>query len=331
MLKKYLFTVLFIFCSVLYLQAQNKENVIKYLPKNYSKIGDIDYTNYLQKAINNESEVILPNFPIRINSKGLTLKSNFKLIFQRNSSLLLIPNNQSSYQIINLVNLTNVTIQNPTIVGDRANHLGSKGEWGMGIKILSSSNIRIVNPNISNCWGDAIYIGRSSSGKSYSEKISVVGGELNWNRRNGISIISGKDIYIQNLLIKNTNGTNPMAAIDLEPNSSDELLYNINLLNIKTINNKIDGIKIVFHKLLKQNNVLINISNHYDHGSQNPLTIVGNDSVQNKLTGLINYKNPKWSNSSSNIRIQRKISKNLIFSMDKVDINGVFFTKKIKL
>ncbi|WP_346986124.1 hypothetical protein [Chryseobacterium sp. POE27] len=177
--------------------------------------------------------------------------------------------------------------------------------------------------------GDGIYIGRNATGVSYSSRINVSQGILNNNRRNGISIISGKDIIVENVTIKNTNGTNPMAGIDLEPNLPDEFLYNINLNNISTINNKIDGIKIVFHKLVNSSNILININKHNDIGSPNPLTVVGYD-YDTKAKGILNYSSAKW-NNNKNIRIQRKLSKDIDLNIQKIDINGRLYNKNINI
>lgn len=311
--------------------VQEASNILKYLPVNYSLKGDMDYTKELQKALNENKTVVMPNFPIAINYNGLTLQNDSKITFQNNSKLIILSNSQTNYQALLVKNANNVTIINPVLIGDRDSHIGSSGEWGMGINILSSSNITITNPKISKFWGDGIYIGRNQGSIAYCNTIKISGGILDNNRRNGISIISGKDITIDNMTIKNTNGTNPMAGIDLEPNLNDEYLYNINLNNIKTINNKVDGIKVVFHKLTNKNNILVNIDNHMDQGSQNPLTLVGVDNKNgNSFGGILNYTNPKWSNSNSNIRVQRNLPSDLKLNINKVNINGKMLNKSIK-
>ncbi|MFP7655875.1 hypothetical protein [Chryseobacterium proteolyticum] len=310
---------------------QDSSNIIKYLPGNYSTTGTVDYTNELQKAFNENKDILMPNFPIAVNFSGLSVKSDSKITFQSGSKLIVLPNSNAKYQALLIKNINNVKIINPVLVGDRDQHTGTTGEWGMGINILSSSNITIVNPKIKNFWGDAIYIGRNENSISYCNTIKVTGGILDNNRRNGISIISGKDITVSNMIIKNTNGTSPMAGIDLEPNLKDELLYNINLNNITTINNKIDGIKVVFQKLTDQNKVLINIDNHNDQGSPNPLTLVGLENVNNdKLSGVLNYTNPKWNNMNSKVKVQRALSPNLKLNINQVNVNGKMLNKSIK-
>ena len=310
---------------------QDRSNIINYFPKNFSKNGDVDYSKILQKAINENSNIILPNFPIAVNYNGLNLKSNSKITFQENSQLVMLPNSYGNHQIFLIKDVENVEIVNANLKGERFLHKGTTGEWGMGINILSSKFVKIINPRISEFWGDGIYIGRSSNGISFCQDIVVKGGELTRNRRNGISIVSGKNISISDILIKNTSGASPMAGIDLEPNRSDEFLYNITLSNVTTENNKIDGIKIVFHRLINNKNVLVNIDNHKDIGSRNPLTIVGVNSMKNSsLQGSVVYTNGKWNKANSKIRIQKEIAPTLKLDIKKVNINGIFYNKSIK-
>ncbi|WP_346986125.1 hypothetical protein [Chryseobacterium sp. POE27] len=132
---------------------KDSSNILKYLPINYSTKGNIDYTDYLQKAFNKSEKVIMPNFPIAINYKGISIPSNRTIIFQQQSSLIVLPNSQSSYQALLISNSSNVKIINANLTGDRNQHIGTTGEWGMGIKIVSSNNIDIINSNIKNFWG----------------------------------------------------------------------------------------------------------------------------------------------------------------------------------
>ncbi len=48
----------------------------KALPVGYVKNGTVDYTSYIQTAINNNSNLVFPAFPILINDKGLNIGSN---------------------------------------------------------------------------------------------------------------------------------------------------------------------------------------------------------------------------------------------------------------
>src|SRR5690606_18416181 len=174
-------------------EIQDRTNVIKYLPRNYSTKGDVDYTDYVQKAIYQNKEVILPNFAIGINYEGLIIPSNRKIVFQQHSKLKLIANDKKKYHILFISGVENVEIVNPHIEGDRKEVEMNHGEWGMGISIISSKNVSITNCNIYNCRGDGIYISRDEKLNIIPENVSIKGGLLHNNRRNGVSIISAND------------------------------------------------------------------------------------------------------------------------------------------
>lgn len=216
-------------------------DLTKALPKNHKKDGTIDYTSFIQNGINKYSKVKMPDFPVA--TTGLVLKSNSNLYFQKNSSLILIPTNKSRYEILRIHGVSNIKVYNPKLIGDRTKHLGKGGEWGYGIDIRGAENVTIINPSISNCWGDGIIISNSKLGVKAGKKllstsnITISGGVLDYNRRNGLTIIEGNKIIIENLLIKNTMGTSPQAALMIEPDNSSHEINDIIIRNITTINN----------------------------------------------------------------------------------------------
>lgn len=279
-------------------QSVTINDAVNFLPRNYVVDGSIDYTSYIQEAINQSDVVFLPDFPVLINDTGLILRSDMKLIFKDKSELFLKPNNKPRYNIISLIDINNVLIYKPKIKGDRNTHLGKNGEWGMGIYIIGSSNITIVDANISNCWGDGIYIGGSS--KNSSNLIKLINPVIDNARRNGISITSGTNIQILSPIVSNTNGTLPMFGIDIEPNNSNDLINHIDISNPVTFNNKGGGILIGLNKMIKEKTKDVNISilNHYDEGSEIGFRMGGISNSQNvPVTGKIIYKEPTWVNN----------------------------------
>ncbi|SMO83651.1 Right handed beta helix region [Chryseobacterium rhizoplanae] len=268
------------------LKAKSFE-AVKLLPNNYKKDGSEDYTAYIQKAINENVTVLLPNFPILVNDKGLQLKDNTTLLFDDNSQLKLKASNNQGYAIIDITGKKNVSIYNPDIVGDRTVHTGKTGEWGMGINIKDAVNVKVYNPVIKDCWGDGIYIG----GNGFSNNISVIGGLIDNNRRNGISVISGDNILLQNLVVSNTNGANPKTGIDIEPNTPDNKKVNISLQSIITFNNEVSGLAFYLARLrgdTNANNVNVVIENFKDFYSKSGISYSNqkNDSKK-KLMGNI--------------------------------------------
>src|SRR5690606_6595540 len=105
-------------------------DITKYLPKNYKKDGTEDYTAFVQKALNENRSLLMPNFPILINDKGLDIPNNTLLVFNVKSLIKLSPSSKTNYQILRIHNKKNIEIYSPKIVGDRYQHLNTKGEWG---------------------------------------------------------------------------------------------------------------------------------------------------------------------------------------------------------
>ncbi|MDA0625081.1 right-handed parallel beta-helix repeat-containing protein, partial [Acinetobacter baumannii] len=119
--------------------------------------------------------------------------------------------------------------------------LNKYGEWGMGIDIRDSQNIRISNMKISKMWGDAIYLGNNNNFSNSDIVLSNI--IMNDNRRQGVSVITAKNLNANNLTIKNTSGTGPASGIAIEPNNNKSHLENLTFKNITTENNKGAGIQ----------------------------------------------------------------------------------------
>ena len=283
------------------------KDITIYLPNNYVKDGSEDYTKALQRGIDNNENVILPNFPILINDKGLLLRSNTIIVFNKNSALKKMTTNKSNYDILKISGVKNIKVYFANIIGDRYNHGGKDGEWGMGIGIWNSENIQIEIPRIKYCWGDGIYI-------NHSNMITINKPFLNNNRRNGLSIISGTNITVDSLLATNHDGTAPKAGIDIEPNNNYEELKNIIINNPITYNNT-QGVLIALEAMngKTSKNMKITINNHTDDSSDYSLGLYVNKNRLNDafLIGTIDIINSKWINTKKeNILFNKKENTN---------------------
>lgn len=269
-------------------------DMVDYLPTNYVEDGTRDYTIYVQQAINENQNVKFPDFPVLINDTGIFLRSNSNIYFPPNSSLIMAPTDKARYTLLTLNDLTNVNIYNPTLIGERDEHLGTGGEWGTGLRINGSSHINVYDVNIKDMWGDGIYVGNYRAIES--DDILIESGYIDNVRRNGISIISAKNLTINNILISNTNGVNPASGIVIEPNSQEEVLENIYLNNITTINIDKEGIVFNASRFLNPHTskeVTISINNHHDDGSRISLRFFKKGFQENDLplSGYIAIKN----------------------------------------
>lgn len=271
-----------------------------YLPDGYQLDGSVDYTEYIQRGLNENRKVVMPDFPILLNDTGLDIPSNTTIAFRPKSELLLKNSKKGSYQIIRIHNKNNINIYNAKITGDRFSHIGDSGEWGMGISIRGSDNIGIFNPIIKECWGDGIYIGHL---KTPSTNITIKGAFIDFNRRNGISIISVDSLVIEKSIISNSFGTDPQTGIDFEPNYSVNKLDNINIKNVTTYNNYKNGVLIHLNKLPSEHyqTVNINFTNFADFYSTRAVRVsgsfTGNKKTSIPLGGKISFENPKFTDN----------------------------------
>lgn len=278
------------------------------LPKDFVKNGTKDYTNFLQQGINKYSVVLMPNFPVLVNDTGLVLRSNMILLFQPQSKIILAPSYKDTYNILNLEQINNVQIFNANISGDANQHKGKGGEWGMGIAIRSSSNIKIYNALIENCWGDGIYVGqvwsKGAGGKSRvlseSKDVEIYNSLVNRNRRNGLSLVAIDGVKVYNSTFSNSYGTFPKSGIDIEPGPG--ITTNIIIQGCLTYGNSARGIDIMTRKLstLAKNNIQLSIIDHTDRKSAIGIRFAGFKSDlknQKVIRGNIVVKNPKLFNN----------------------------------
>lgn len=143
----------------------------------------------------------------------LTVCSNTEIVL--NGSITLKPNNFSMCDIIRLEGENIILRGKGQIVGDKFTHIGTEGEWGMGVRISNAKNVKVSGITIKNCWGDCIYINQ------YSKDVVIDGCCLDNGRRQGISIVCADGVTIRKCKITNVGGTNPQYGIDIEPNSRD--------------------------------------------------------------------------------------------------------------
>ena len=127
---------------------------------------------------------------------------------------------EESYSIFCVDGAENVSFSGDgTIIGDRATHTGETGEWGMGINIVGSRNVHVTGLTIRDCWGDCICVGRSNGVESSNVEIDNC--LLTGSRRQGISVVACYGAEMHDLEIRDIRGTDPQAAIDVEPNAGD--------------------------------------------------------------------------------------------------------------
>ncbi len=185
-------------------------------------------------------------------SGGLILTDNQTLILDPDAKLHAIGNDSTNSSVIWAFGRDNITISGGQIIGERMEHVGSDGEWGHGISISGCTNVTITGVDISQCWGDGIYLGlydgwdaNGNRKQFYSSGVTIVNCNLHDNRRNNLSITDADTVTIDNCRFVHANGTDPQFGIDIEPNTQNHACKNITILNSTFTENRMASMGIM--------------------------------------------------------------------------------------
>lgn len=193
--------------------------------------------------INGNHDVVIPD-------NALSIKPNSRTTIILEGSITVAPNNFTNYYIFRLIDKNSITIKGGGfLIGDVETHTGTTGEWGHGIFIQGCYNININNLQLKNFWGDGIEVDKSSS-NLYTSELYLSNLTIYNNRRQGISLLSVKNVFIDNCVIYgigSINGTNPKGAIDIEP-EGDDIAENIFISNCIEYSN---GLGVSAHNTIK--------------------------------------------------------------------------------
>src|SRR3569623_1642222 len=110
-------------------------------------------------------------------TKGIKLRSHTALVMDPAATLEVIPTSASRYMVFQVYNVTDVSISGGNLLGDRTRHIGTTGEWGYGINVTASTHVLLQNGNLSNFWGDGVWIGAKDVKKVHvrSDYVTVDG------------------------------------------------------------------------------------------------------------------------------------------------------------
>ena len=156
---------------------------------------------------------------------GIELKSNMAFLMDKDAIIEMAPNNKWNYCTVAVSRKVNVVISGGTILGDRYKHIYTPRESdgatahdeGHLICIQNESEyVTVENVELGKANGDAILlVGQGGEGSSVKH-VDIRENNMFYNRRQGVSIVGGENILIEDNEIHHTGGTRPDFGIDIE-------------------------------------------------------------------------------------------------------------------
>jgi hypothetical protein len=230
---------------------------------------------------------------------AIRMKDNVVLyMYDTTRQLTVRPTASTRYHAILTEFVNNVSIFGGKIVGDRDVHTGTTGEWGMGIAIYGSTNVKVNRTHISNCWGDGIVVGSSkNAGVSIVSRDVIVKRVTSTNnRRQALTIGGVNGLEVDSCIFTYTNGTAPQDGIDIEPDS--DTAQNVYIRACEISNNVGNGVEMNAKTTTTAKVRNIFVTNNYIHHNaysayilhvQNS-TINNNRLAENRVRNLIYAK-----------------------------------------
>lgn len=288
--------------------------------RNYGALGNIqhDDTSAIQAAINalpsSGGTVYVPAGNYMVNAmRAINLRSHVRLKLDPSAKLIAIANSSQRNYVLKAWRVNNVEIVGGAIVGERAGHRGSGGEWGYAISVLASSHVLVRDIHLSDAWGDGIYVGAlGPRGRAeISTDVTLNNIVSTNNRRQGLSMGPAERVYVVNSTFSDSNGTNPEGGIDLEPSTQGSLSH-VRIENCVISGNHGSGIEIQDHVtqlVMKRNTVkgnkgygILSIAGAHSWYAENLITENGLDgfgmrgtSHDNKVTSnKITFNSANW-------------------------------------
>ncbi len=143
------------------------------------------------------------------------------------------PGYAEGQSLLTIADAANVTIRGHggALAMNRAEY--TSGEQRYALIIQGSSNVSVEQLTASGAGGDGFYIGAGAT-HPYSENVELRHCVADHNRRNGLSIVSGKNVLIDGGEFRETQGTMPEAGIDVEPDEPWQRAENIRIRGVLT-------------------------------------------------------------------------------------------------
>ena len=216
-----------------------------------------DSTRYLQTAIDSgAAKLIVDKMPSPWVTTPLKAASNQHIVFEDGVVLLakrgeFVGRNDRLFSVNGVENVR-ITGYGATVrVWRDAYDPGQdgqgrdyrRGEWRHTLSVSGSRNVVVEGLTLEESGGDGIYIS-SPTPETTSCDIVIRDCVCDRNYRQGLSVISARNLLVENCVFKNTRGGAPEDGVDFEPNNAGEHFVNCVLRNCISENNAGNGFEL---------------------------------------------------------------------------------------
>ncbi|MCS7238588.1 MAG: right-handed parallel beta-helix repeat-containing protein [Thermoguttaceae bacterium] len=211
-----------------------------------------DSTAALQAAIRSGARrVVVPKMPAPWVVDKIELESNQEIFFEAGTEVVAKKGafRGKTDSLFTAWNKQNIRLIGPGAIlrmhrADYAAPPYEKAEWRHVLALRGCTNVLVEGLTLAESGGDGIYLGAGRNGEPNCD-IVIRNVTCENNYRQGISVITAKNLLIESVVLRGTGGTPPAAGIDFEPNHASELLVNCVLRNCLIENNQ--GLGILFY------------------------------------------------------------------------------------
>ena len=251
-----------------------------------------DSTAFLQAALKSGAKRVVID---KRESPWLTgmLKgvSNVEIVFEPGAVIAAKPGAFASRldRLLTFRSCSNVVIRGGTLRMNKAEYRDPKrnfdGGYRHALELYGVENVTVEDMTIEESGGDGIYV-------NGAHKVVIRNVTSARNARQGISVISARDLLIERCRFIDTVGTPPQAGIDLEPNGASEGLSNILIRDCEFSGNRECGIDLALVKLngsTRDTSIVFENCRAFNNGK--PSEIVCWNSPANAARGVVTFRN----------------------------------------
>jgi len=230
-----------------------------------------DQTQAIQAALDSRAQtVIIPYVGKKWIVRPITVVGNQEIIFEPG---VVVTANKGAFKgprdcLFLAQDVSNVTFRGygATLMMRKSDYQSDEYEdtgFRHVIGLRGASDIKILGLRLASSGGDGICLNRGAK-KQPCTNILIRDCFCDDNYRQGLSIVSGNGVWIENSVFSGTKGTAPSAGIDVEPYLFEDVVANIVIRNCIARNNAGSGfIASVSNLSVKSHDISILFDNCY--------------------------------------------------------------------